>query len=214
MKVKQQQTLLHLGLVLVVGVVAGILIAKDSSFLSTSLQSGNSDTSNGTVAINMTGSTADFFTGQVTAPTSYFATDDNMLISFDSQGGMGPPRLILMKNRQVLGSDSYFDIVTEETIDDCIVIWSTNGMDYIEAWVNGNILDYAGELTDEEVIPIGTRSATLYTAADRYVGLLPIGNEEDTSYFFHTCNLNNKADFINVMKSLKLRQDINFGQTF
>ena len=49
----------------------------------------------------------DYFGFNITAPYSYFATSDEMLVSFDSQGGMAPPRLILMKGYQVMGEYDY-----------------------------------------------------------------------------------------------------------
>ena len=43
------------------------------------------------------------------------------------------------------------------------------------------------------------------------VGFLPIGDKDSTTYFFNSCNTNNKEDFLNVMRSIKFRGDLNMG---
>jgi len=161
-----------------------------------------------------------FFKSQIEAPPNYYITDDEMLSDFASQGGMAPPRLILMKSNQVLGSQNYFKIVTSESKNDCITIWSTMGMDSIESWVslvnlnNSNSNSANIKLSSKENFKIGKREATVYFLSgirNVYVGFLPIGDKDSTTYFFNSCNTNNKEDFLNVMRSIKFRGDLNMG---
>lgn len=156
-----------------------------------------------------------YFTGQVTSPSSYFVTDDKMVVSYDTQGGMAPPMLVLMKSHQVLPSQNtnYYQDLMQNNKDECILVWGTNGETSIEDWQSG-ILQIKGALQNPEQITVGTRKAMLYlmkdNGGDKYVAFLPIGNSDETSYYFNTCNSSNKSDFVNVIKSLKLRGDINF----
>lgn len=154
----------------------------------------------------------DYFGFNVVVPYSYLATSDEMLVSYDSQGGMAPPRLILMKGYQVIGENDYYDLVTSNPSDVCIAIWTTMGYNSADDWLSNRSL--SEKLEDKEELAIGTRTAEVYKATngsnDLFVGFLPIGDENETSYFFNTCNTSNKSDLIDVMKSLKLRSDINF----
>ena len=154
---------------------------------------------------------SDYFGFNITAPYSYFATSDEMLVSYDSQGGMAPPRLILMKGYQVMGEDNYFKQVTNNPSDVCIAIWTTMGYNKTEYWLSSR--GFSENISDKEEITIGDRTAGVYktsnAATDIFVGFLPIDDERQTSYFFNTCNTSNKEDLISTMKSLKLRSDIN-----
>lgn len=152
-----------------------------------------------------------YFRGQITAPSDYFATSDNMVTYYGSQGGMAPPRIILTKNYQTLPKNlsdySYMDFGDNE----CILIWSTDGFSSINNWVS-DIGRADGSLVNKGTIAVGDRNAVLYQTSkggkDKYVAYLPIGNKDGTSYFFETCNLNNKIDFENVIKSIKFRPDL------
>jgi hypothetical protein len=74
--------------------------------------------------------------------------------------------------------------------------------------------NFKGELKNQEILEIGSRKALLYlrsmTSGNIYTAFLPIGDKNGTSYYFYTCNINNKTDFINVIKSMKFRGDIKF----
>lgn len=143
---------------------------------------------------------------QVRFPSNYFATLETALEADNSTGGMAPPRLILLKNDQALGSKNYFDIITKQSQNDCIVIWSGNGITTIDQWSI-----FSGSLVDKEDVVIGARKAIVYKMqrpqGNIYVGFLPIGNKDSTSYYFHTCNTNNHTDFINVLKSIQFTAD-------
>lgn len=164
--------------------------------------------------ISLSSGPNNYFRAQLIAPSDYFATDDSMIEDYSSQGGMAPPRLILMKNHQVF-SNSYYRNITTNASNECIIIFSTMSMGShaLDAW-NTNITQFNGQLTDKEVLAIGGRNAQIYKMVRKegniYVGLLEIGDKNDTSYYFHTCNTNNKTDFINVIKSMKFRGDIKF----
>lgn len=151
-----------------------------------------------------------YFKGQISAPNDYFATDDNMIEPYNTQGGMAPPRLILMKGYQVT-ADNYWNNI-HQSKNDCIVINSTNGENSINDWNSLVGFGFKEILTENEKISVGVRSAQIYTLnkkdGDIYVGFLSIGNKDNTSYYFHSCNANNKTDFINVIQSIKFRDDI------
>ncbi|OGE14705.1 hypothetical protein A3F00_03505 [Candidatus Daviesbacteria bacterium RIFCSPHIGHO2_12_FULL_37_11] len=152
---------------------------------------------------------SDYFRGQITAPSSYYVTTDDMLTSYDSQGGMAPPRLILMKRFQVFSK--YYDSINNPS-NECIAIWSTNGFRSADDW-NNNLTQFEGKLNNKEEFTIGTRTAEVYEVVKKggnlFIGFLPIGNNH-TTYYFNTCNPNNKSDLLSVMKSIKFRGDIKF----
>lgn len=179
---------------------------------------GNSQSSN-MVIFNLNGGAPNlkYFISQISAPNNYYATDDNMIDSYATQGGMAPPRVILMKNYQVTGSSlsgqsDYYSAIRQSK-NDCIVIWSTDGFSSIDDW-NNTVTSLKGNLTEHQEISVGTRKAQMYkmlkSEGDIYVALLQIGNKDNISYYFHTCNANNKSDFINVVQSIKFRDDIHF----
>jgi hypothetical protein len=154
-----------------------------------------------------------FFRSQITIPDGYFVTDDNMLVSYASQGGMAPPRVILMKGYQLLDEEKYYDAITKNPGDECIAVWTTQGFSKIEDW-NSSITQYNGKLTNKETITVGKRNAEMYTLQRKegnvYVGFLQVGDKDDTTYYFNTCNDKNKQDYKSVIASLKLRGDVNF----
>lgn len=168
--------------------------------------------------INLGGSSVPYFAAQLKSPSNYFATDDSMLSAYDSQGGAAPPRLILTKNRQVFADEKYFELGRQ---DDCVIVMSTMGFPSPDAWTGSSVVP-AGNLIQNEIVNVGKRQAIIYTQATTkenvftnqgniFVGFLNIGNKEGTSYYFYTCNANNKTDFINVIKSIKFRDDLNFN---
>ena len=55
-----------------------------------------------------------------------------MLEDYNSQGGMAPPRLILMKNHQVF-NNNYHELMNNSA-NDCIVIFSTMSLNSINEW--------------------------------------------------------------------------------
>ncbi len=151
---------------------------------------------------------SEYSTFQITSPIDYFATDDEMLTSYDTQGGRAPPRIILVKGYQVSGRDYLSEI--RQSRNDCIVIWSTNGFDSVDDW-NQN-LGFKGILNEIEQIAVGTRQVKLYKMkkndGEIFEAFLSIGNEKKRTYFFHTCNKNNQLDFIEVIQSIKFRDDL------
>lgn len=148
---------------------------------------------------------------QVTYPSDYFATVDQMLVDYGSQGGSAPPRLILMKNFQVTDGDNFYSQIADPA-NTCISIWTTMSFDSIDDWYNAQIFTRP-ELKNKAQLAIGSRKADVYEAksdkGDILVGFLPLGDAQSTSYYFQTCNNSNRADFESVLKSLKLRSDLN-----
>lgn len=160
--------------------------------------------------INLQAGSSDlpYFTAELKVPAGYYATDDDMLTAYDSQGGMAPPRLILMRNDQV-HSDSFMEAI-QKPDDDCVVVWSTQDFDDVNDWTE--LIGLTGLLTEQQFVPTNERKAVTYrmTKTDReiYVGFLPVNNADNTTYFFHTCNTENKKDFVSVIQSLKFRDDL------
>lgn len=205
-------------LVLIV-LLLGYYLGAQKNILQTKRMSSQQNTSSATHIINLSNwsenASLKYFSAQVTAAGSYWATDDNMLEPYNSQGGMAPPRLILMKNYQVLVTpdNGYFLDFLKDSKNDCIAIWATNGESSIEDWQSG-ILQIKGNIQNPEQITVGSRKATLYLlkeeSKESYIAYLPIENTDKTSYYFYTCNLNNKSDFVRVIQSIKFRGDISF----
>ena len=167
-----------------------------------------------TKSINMSSISSDksdYFGFNITVPYSYFATNDEMLTNYDSQGGMAPPRLILMKGYQVMNENEYYKQVISNPSDVCIAIWTTEGYNKIEDWLLSR--EFSENLSHKQEVTVGNRTAEIYktnnSSTDIFVGFLPINDENQTSYFFNTCNSLNRADLISTVKSLKLRSDIN-----
>jgi hypothetical protein len=153
----------------------------------------------------------EFFMSQIITPSGYYVTSQDMITSFDTMGGMAPPRLILMKGYQVLGEPQYYKQVTDNPSHECIVIWATMGFPKIEDW-NYSITRFSGKMIEKEQIQVGKRLATMYTMqgknSNTYIAFLPLQDKEETTYYFNTCNTKNKKDFIAVIQSLKFRADL------
>lgn len=175
------------------------------------------DESSGLNEINNKYSTGDFridqyYAFKVMAPKNYIATTDQMLGSYLLVGGIAPPRLFLNKNRQLLVNDreNFLSKVWKHSKNDCISIWTGAGLTTIEQWLNFPSLE-VGKLGNREEVFAGEKKAEVYklslSKGTIYVGFMPIESEYGISYFFRTCNENNKTDFINVIKSLKLRSE-------
>lgn len=160
------------------------------------------------------------FSAQVDAPSFYYVTDDDMITFYGSQGGMAPPRLILNKNFQFLDTENYYKFVTTPSTNDCINIWSTGSISDIESWIgllglNGSNADSSKiHLSEKESFNVGKRTADIYKLTEEkgeiLVGFIKIGDKFSTSYFFNSCNTNNKTDLINLIKSIKFRGDLKF----
>lgn len=154
----------------------------------------------------------DYFAFKISAPKYYFASTDQMLSSYLTMGGMAPPRLFLNRNTQILGNDSenFPEEVWNYSTNDCISIWTTGGLSSVKEWLDLPGLEI-GELSDKEIIKNKDREVELYKLklekGNIYVAFMPIKNEYSTSYFFRTCNENNKQDLKNIINSLRLRID-------
>jgi len=195
--------------IIAIFILAVILVCVGGAYYFKQQQVKNSPTVMNT--INLSTGPNNYFIAQITAPSDYFATDDSMMDDYNSQGGMASPRLILMKNHQVF-NNNYLKLMNNSA-NDCIVIFSTMSFSNINEW-DGTITNFKGELKNQEILDVGSRKAPLYlrsmTNKSIYTAFLPIGDKSRTSYYFYTCNTNNKTDFINVIKSIKFRGDIKF----
>ncbi len=195
---------------MVIGILIILLIYPNKEIVSSEFKEGGNE-------INNTFSSGDsriddYFAFKIIAPKEYLATTDQMLSSYLTQGGMAPPRLVLNKNHQIMGTDNgdFIGKVWSYNANDCISIWTTGGLSSIEQWLDLPSLEI-GELSGKETIKSGTRNVDLYNLklknGNIFVAFMPIKNNFSTSYFFRTCNQNNKEDLVNVIKSLKLRID-------
>lgn len=153
-----------------------------------------------------------YFSFKINAPKEYLATTDQMLGSYLLVGGMAPPRLFLNKNTQVLVNDEgdFLSMAWKYNKNDCISIWTAGGLSSVDEWLDLPSLEI-GRLGDKEEIKLEKRDAEIYKLSRSdgtvFVGFMPVESEQDVSYFFRTCNENNKQDLINIIKSLRLRID-------
>lgn len=201
-------------ILLLSGVVIGILILL---LIYPNKVAAPGTTAEGMNEINNTFSSGDariddYFAFKISAPKEYFASTDQMLGSYLTVGGMAPPRLVLSKSQQILGDDNgdFLSKVWNHNQNDCISIWTTGGLSKVDEWLDLPSREI-GELSEKENVKSGSRNADVYKLklknGNIYVAFMPIKNDFSTSYFFRTCNENNKEDLINVIKSLKLRID-------
>jgi hypothetical protein len=209
-----KSSVLPLLLFLFLGFFLGFLVSSISMSQNSSYPTKKS-TAN---TINVTGGPNAFFNTQLVAPDDYYATDDTMLAAYTSQGGMAPPRLVLMKGNQLLDAEKYREQVFGFSENDCIVIWTTNSGLAVEEWESSwpYLTEFWGDtitgpISEKEEVKIGNRTGYIYKMkkekGEIYVGGLSIGNTEGTSYTFNTCNTKNKSEFISVLQSLKFAGD-------
>src|SRR2546421_4032060 len=64
---------------------------------------------------------------QVQYPSKYFVTDDEMLVGFNSQGGIAPPRLAFTTGAQLMALNPNIYEFLKAGGHDCILDWSTLG---------------------------------------------------------------------------------------
>ena len=194
---------------LVLGIVVGILVAKNTASVITPYSPPGGVVNMQPLDMNKRD---DFFGGAIIVPPGYFVTNDSMLVSYASQGGMAPPRVILMKGYQVLGEEAYYDAVTKNPSHECIAMWTTGGVGSIDAW-ESDILQFMGKRIEKTDISVGKRNAQVYTLEKKegniYEAMLQVSEKNGgTTYYFNTCNTKNKQDFTHVISSLKLRADL------
>ena len=213
-KRKQQADFAKSAILFLSGIVIGILVILVMYPNKVTTSSGPKEGSN---EINNTFSSGDariddYFAFKITAPKEYLATTDQMLSSYLTQGGMAPPRLVLNKNQQIAGTDNgdFINKVWNYNANDCVSIWTTGGLGSIQECLDLSSLEI-GELSNKEITKAGKRDVDLYSLklknGNIYVAYMPIKNNFSTSYFFRTCNQNNKEDLVNIIKSLKIRID-------
>lgn len=145
-----------------------------------------------------------YFTFQLKYPSKYFVTSDNMITSYDSQGGMAPPRLIFTKSNQPLGEKNYWDIWTNS--EDCILVWSTSGWNSIEDWDFGNPPEI---ISKEKITVLSSYQADkrVVKYSDKQLNNLEVFVQlpENVSYFFQTCNMNSEKDLEVILDNFRIR---------
>ncbi len=219
-KTKKNQNLIKILLIFILGFFLGILIFG-FLILPHAIAPSTSKINSNVINLSSTGDEKMdlYFKAQITAPSSYFVTDDQMLASYDSQGGMAPPRLILMKNYQYIPDakkENYLKEIWDYNKNDCISIWSTGGIGSVDEWTQTIGQGKYGKSETHDVIKVGERSAQLYklklNPGSIYVAWMPVSSlsEGGVSYFFITCNENNKEDLVSIIKSIKFLKDVKY----
>lgn len=149
-----------------------------------------------------------YFIFQVKYPSKYFVTSDDMVTSYETQGGMAPPRLIFTKRNQPLGEVSLQTLWNKE--EDCILIWSTSGWSTIEDFqTKGSARAKTPQTVTKEEVP--KNNFRFDKRVVRYEGRSSNNIEafvqlpETVSYYFQTCNMNSEKDLDVILQNFKVR---------
>ena len=146
---------------------------------------------------------------QVRYPSTYFVTDDDMLVGFQSQGGIAPPRLVFSPGSQMMALNPDAFQFLKAGDHDCILVWSTLGFSSISDWERLVWQGGAVTVVSEHTQQIGT-----FTFVTRE--LAPSGSSghsfeafvqlpQNLSYFFNTCNANTQADMVAMLQTFRVR---------
>lgn len=146
---------------------------------------------------------------QVQYPSTYFVTDDDMLVGFNSQGGVAPPRLAFTKGAQLMALNTNAFQFLKAGDHDCILVWSTLSFSSISDWERlvwqGNAITVVSERTQQvgsftfvirEVAPSGSSGHSF----EAFVQL-----PQSLSYFFNTCSANTQADMLAMLQTFRVR---------
>ena len=168
-----------------------------------------------TIKVNMSAVPNEYFGAQVTSPGDYFVSTDSMLTAYNTQGGIAPPRIILMKGYQVTNSETYYKEVTDNPKHECIAVWATGGFSSIDDWSSSILQLPEGDVSENTTVKVGDREATVrkktVDGKAIYEAYVQVSTADGgVSYYLNTCNAENKEDFLNVLKSLKIRADLSF----
>ncbi len=145
-------------------------------------------------------------TFQLSFPSKYVVTTGEMWDPYDTQGGIGQPKLIFTKGRQPLGNIS---------MDDFIYVYVFNGITSIEDWDDTPFFDSEYELVSEDEKELD--NFTLYKKTlsinsqdeDVYVAYLFL--PEKVSYYFRTKGDIDEGDFYSIVESIKIRAYVDWG---
>ncbi len=142
-----------------------------------------------------------YLTFQVKYSSKYFVTSDDMLTSYDTQGGSARPRLVFTTGKQYLDMDS-------DLGNDYIEIWSTGGYSDLDEWIiNSNHSSY--DIVSEDEIDRGDFVIEKYvvkygdSSSSNMVAFISL--PEDTSYFFECGSGVSEKDFDEILNSFELR---------
>ncbi|NTU47013.1 hypothetical protein HGA88_05290 [Candidatus Roizmanbacteria bacterium] len=152
---------------------------------------------------------------RVRFPARYYATTDEMMTSYLSQGGKAPPRILLTIEKQPLdtmvsGTD-YIDYTKViKSGKECIAIWTTQGFSTFEAWRSINADEFQSPViasTSEK--KMGKYSYKIedvrysHENISRREALLVL--PEGVDYYIHTCSMSNIDDLDIVLNNLDIR---------
>jgi hypothetical protein len=149
---------------------------------------------------------------QVQYPARYLVTDDWMITSFQSQGGLAPPRLVFTTGSQLMGLRVTVDDLITARDQDCIMIWSTGGFASVGDWENSSLVPVIGALA---VVSERSEKLGAFTFVIREVA--PQGGAHlleafvqlpnDLSYFFNTCTVDTRTDLLTILQTFQVRRE-------
>jgi hypothetical protein len=146
---------------------------------------------------------------QVLYPSTYFVTDDDMLVGFNSQGGIAPPRLSFTKGAQLMALNPNVFQFLQEGDRDCILIWSTLGFSSISDWEHIIWPDNPTTVVSEHTQQLGTFTFVIRELAPRGASAHSfeafVQLPQNLSYFFDTCNANTQADMLAMLQTFRVR---------
>jgi hypothetical protein len=146
-------------------------------------------------------------------PEKYQVTTGDEIVYKGSQGGMAPPLLFLTEGYRPLAEndadDKNYTTRYQKVIKrgaNCILVWSTKGFPEIERWEEMLYYQQPFKIISESIENIGSLNFTTRQLENVYGSeiLESYVNFGEQSYYFNTCNQNNKSDLETVLSSFKL----------
>lgn len=155
---------------------------------------------------------AEFFGYQIKYPSKYVVTTDEMITSYNSQGGQAPPRMILTVGKQPLGSSSS----TDGSVDyskvlngqqDCVAIWTTLSFSSLNDWRNNVSTGQKVQVLNSKEEKHGKYAFfvedVMIGSVKKTEALLKL--PQNVTYYIHTCNMNNKSDLQFILDNLAVK---------
>jgi len=147
---------------------------------------------------------------QVKYNSKYFATSDDMLMYYKSQGGSADPRLVLSTVTQPLGSVSY-DKLLNQNEGSTIAIWSTIGFDNLDEWLYQRNITDSVTISEEKIVSgeyTFEKRIISSSAKDQNIIVAYLALPNDITYFLETNNTTSESDFDSILKSFDVRGDV------
>lgn len=139
---------------------------------------------------------------QISFPSKYFVVNGNMLIDYQSIGGMAPPIL------QFTAGDQLLPPVQLGFSTDCIKIWS--GTSTFDQW-NQSIFNKPVETRSESTFTYNNHKFDKRIVVDVVTGESHIQVRfvptNTSGYLFQTCNMNSEKDLDLILQNFHLLAD-------